>query len=235
MLKIAICDDNNAFRSKLSGMIYDILEKNDIEGEVFCEAETPEELYKYVCKNYVDVIFLDMDLSTSSTGLDLAKDIREINKTVNIVFITAHIEYSLLAFKVNTFDYLIKPITAEKLEECILRLIEFISSENINLLKVKSGSSTVLIKKKDIIYIEKINSKSYIYTANQIIETYHSLEDLEKKLPKNFQRSHKSYIVNINKILRIDSLNNEIIFSNSFKSYIGRKYKQSILKIFEES
>ena len=234
MLSFAICDDNESIRTKFVSMLKEIFEKNDIDASVVLQTENPQEFYNYLNENHIDVALLDIDLRAALNGLDLAKKIRDINKSINIIFITAHIEYALLAFKVKTFDYLIKPVSFQKLEECILRLTQFTCSDTENFMKIKSGSSTYLIKKSDIIYIEKVSAKSYVYANNQIIETYYTLEEFEKILPNNFHRSHKSYVVNVNKISKIDFFKNEIIFNNSFKCYVGRKYKKSIMDSFED-
>ncbi len=229
MLKFAVCDDNSSLRSKFVSMLQKVLEKNNIEGQVVFDTGDPEYFFEYISKNHVDVVLLDIDLRSMMSGLDLAKKIREVNKSVSIIFITAHIEYVLMAFKVKTFDYLVKPISQNKLEECILRLSQFTCSDSVNFVKVKSGPSTHLIKKNDIIYIEKVNSKSFIYTTNEIIETYSTLDELERILPGNFIRSHKSYIINIGKVTKIDAITNEVIFNNSFKCYVGRKYKKMLM------
>ncbi len=229
MLKFAVCDDNCCLRSKFVSMLQKTMEKYNIEGQVVFDTGDPEQFYDYISKNHVDVVLLDIDLRSMMSGLDLAKKIREINKSVSIIFVTAHIEYVLMAFKVRTFDYLVKPISQHKLEECILRLSQFACSDSVNFVRIKSGPSTYLIKKNDIIYIEKVNSKSFIYTANEIIETYSTLDELERILPGNFIRSHKSYIINIGKVSKIDAITNEIIFYNSYKCYIGRKYKKVIM------
>ncbi len=235
MFKIAICDDSDSIRTKFISMLEHVMEKNNIDGEVIFDTGDPEKFYNYVSKNHVDVILLDIDLKSMISGLDLAKKIREINKSINIIFVSAHLEYVFLSFKVKTFDYLVKPVSSEKLEECIIRLTNYTSSDTINFIKIKSGSLTHLIKKSDIVYVEKANSKSYVYTLNEIIETNNSLDDFKKILPDNFCRCHKSYIVNLSKISRIDSITNDVIFNNSFKCQMGRKYRKSFLDALEEN
>ena len=233
MLKIAICDDNVSIRTKFVEMLYIILEKNNIDGEVVFETDNPNEFYDYVVRNHVDVALLDVDLRAEMTGIDLAKKIREVDISLKIVFTTAHIEYMMLSFKVQTFDYLIKPISSEKLEECIIRLTQCTYTDNNNFLKIKAGPITHMVNKNDIIFIEKMNTKSNIYTNNEIIESYYTLEEFENMLSDNFKRCHKSYVVNIKKIAQVNTLNGEVVFTNSFKCYMGRKYKKMLLDSLE--
>jgi len=232
MLRIAICDDNNSIRTKLINMVNLIMEKNNITGEVVFDSDNADEFYKYVLQNNVDVIFLDIELKSMQSGIDLAKKIREINKTINIIFSTAHIEYVLLAYKFKTFDYLVKPLSYEKLEECLLRLVKYISSDSLDSIKIKSGSTTYVVIESEIIFIEKAKSKTHIYTSNEMIETNMNLEYFEKILPSNFVRTHKSYIVNINKVTKVDYVTNEVNMSNSYKCYLGRKFKKQFCDLF---
>jgi len=235
MLKFAICDDSNSSRSKCINMLHKIFDNNNVEGDIVFETSDPEKFLDYLIRNHIDVALIDIELKADLSGIDIAKKIREFNKAIYIVFITAHIEYALLAFKVKTFDYLIKPVSYEKIEECILRLVQYNYTESLDSVKIKCGSSTYMINKNDIVYIEKVNSKCYVYTVNEIIETYSTLEDLEISLPSNFQRSHKSYIVNINKISRVNTVANEVIFNNSFKCYLGRKFKKKLLEYLKST
>lgn len=232
MLKIAVCDDNNSIRTKLITMINKIMEQNNLKGEVVFDSDDADIFYKYVMQNHVDAVFLDIELSRMQSGIDLAKKIREINKSVNFIFSTGHIEYVMLAYKLKTFDYLVKPITFEKLEECILRLVQYTSSDSLDSVKIKSGSVTYVVMKNEIIFIEKVKSKSHIYTMNEMIETNMNLEDLEKILPSNLIRVHKSFIVNVNKINKVDYVLNEITMTNSYKCYLGRKFKKRFTEIF---
>lgn len=213
-------------------MINLILEQNNIKGEVVFDSDDSEVFYKYILQNHIDVIFLDIELKTMQSGLDLAKKIREINKSINIIFCTAHMEYVMLAYRFKTFDYLVKPLSYERLEECILRLIQYISSDSIDSIRIKSGSTTYVIMKNEIIFIEKEKSKSLLYTVNEMLETSMNLEQYEKILPCNFVRIHKSYIVNINKILKVDYISNEILLINSYKCYLGRKFKKHFSELF---
>lgn len=232
MVRIAVCDDNNQIRSKLINMINLIMEQNNIRGEVIFDSDNADDFFKFVFQNHVDVVILDIELKAMQSGIDLAKKIRDANKSINIIFCTAHIEYVLLGYKFKTFDYLVKPVSYEKLEECILRLVKYISTDSVDSLKIKSGSTTYVVMKNDIIFIEKAKSKTHLYTSSEMIETNMNLEEFEKSLPSNFVRAHKSYIVNTNKIVKVDYVLNEIDMINSYKCYLGRKFKKQFCDIF---
>ena len=233
MLKFAICDDSNSARNKTIEMLYRILEKNNYNGDVVFSTDNRNSFLDYITKNPCDVAILDVDLKSDINGLELAKKIREINTSLKIIFLTAHLEYMMLSFKVHTFDYLVKPITLEKLEECIFRLTQFTYIDDDSYIKIRSGPVTHMINKHEIIYIEKDNAKINIYTNNEIIETYSTLEDFLNTLPSYFVRCHKSYIVNIKKIIQVNTITNEVLLANSYKCFVGRKFKSDLMNILK--
>lgn len=122
MLKFVLCDDNKNTLNQLSIMLESIFLKNDLEAEIVFKSHTESELLNYIENNTIDVLILDIQLSTKSTGIDIANKIREHNKDCYIIFTTAHSEFVFLAYQCKTFDFICKPITKERLEETVLRL-----------------------------------------------------------------------------------------------------------------
>ena len=122
MLSFVICDDNSNTLNQISNMLENIFIKNDFDATISFKTTKENELINYINNNSVDVLVLDIQLSSKSTGLDIANKVREHNKNCYIIFTTAHSEFVFLAYQCKTFDYLCKPITKERLEETILRL-----------------------------------------------------------------------------------------------------------------
>ena len=123
MLKFIVCDDNIDVMNKLSNMLESIFLKNDIEAEIVLKTNTGEEIIEFAKENLIDVLVLDINLNSKKNGIDIANKVRENNKDCYIIFTTAHSEYVFLAYQCKTFDYLCKPITKERFELTILRLI----------------------------------------------------------------------------------------------------------------
>lgn len=229
MLNFAICDDNPNILSKLSKMIEAVFINNNLDGKVCFTTTNSSELLTYSKKNNIDVYILDIDLKSSTNGLDLASQIRADNKNAYLVFTTAHLEYIMLAYKCKTFDYLAKPITIERLEETILRLFEDARcSSNIY---VNIGNSSNMLNENDIYCIKKQGMKLIYCTKEKSYEAYSSFSKIEDCLPENFVRCHKSYIANVNKISNINSNNNTIQFDNSTTCSIGPKYKLNLMEV----
>lgn len=212
MFKVILCDDNLSSLHSLSTMLQNIFIKHDINAQVENIFTSPSELLKYTKSNGVDILFLDIDLKADVNGIELAKKFRKQNRDAYIIFLTAHFEFAMLAYKVKTFDYLIKPISAVKLEETVLRLVD--DAINNNELYIKLGNGKHVIKQSDIFYIEKDQQKSIIHTTHSEIEVYTSFSNLLICLPENFSRCHKSYIVNTEQISEINTKDNTLCINN---------------------
>ena len=133
MLNFVICDDNENMLNKLNKMFDSIFISNSIDANISLSSTNPSEVLDFANNHNVDVFILDIQLKSSMTGLQLAEKIREFNKDCYIIFTTGHLEYSLVAYKLKTFDYLPKPITVERLEETVLRLQSDIKGQPKNI------------------------------------------------------------------------------------------------------
>ena len=229
MLNFVLCDDNLNIVKKLKEMLEILFVKNDIDAKIGFYADNPEEILKYEKENIVDVLILDINLNSNISGIDLAKEIRKRNKKVYLIFLTGHLEYSLLAYSVKTFDYLPKPITLERLEITLNRLLDDLSN-NSNKKFIQINSKTV-INEEEINYIKKDGMKLIYCTGKGNFETYNSFNKIENLLPDNFVRCHKSYIANTDSIQNIN--NNTIIFNNDLSCDIGPKYKNNLMEVFK--
>lgn len=230
MLNFVLCDDNLNIVKKLKEMFEILFVKNDIDAKVSFYTDKPEEILKYEKENIVDVLVLDINLNSDISGIDLAKEIRKRNKKVYVIFSTGHLEYSLIAYSVKTFDYLPKPITLERLEVTLNRLLDDLSNSSSK--KFIQLNNKTIINENDINYIKKDGMKLVYCTNSGEFETYNSFSKIENLLPENFVRCHKSYIANTNNITNINTNNNTIVFNNDLSCDIGPKYKNNLMEVF---
>ncbi|KXZ39453.1 two component transcriptional regulator, LytTR family [Alkalithermobacter thermoalcaliphilus JW-YL-7 = DSM 7308] len=166
----------------------------------------------YLEKNKPQIIFLDISMP-GLDGMSFAKIINNFREKPKIVFITAHKEYAAEAFEIEAFDYILKPYSQDRIINVLnkLQLKESMgyNSEKITLWK---GEKMVVLNSSDICYCEADERETIIYTKEDIYKATYSISEFAKKLPKNkFFRTHRSFIVNIDKI-------NEIIpwFNNTY-------------------
>jgi two-component system LytT family response regulator len=191
-----------------------------------------------------DLVFSDIELGDMD-AFTLFERIENANQY--IIFITGHDEFALNAFKLNTIDYLIKPVRSEELKRAVNRALERIGGKNHNALPfgalVAQKGGKILIKSNDelhflspekIIYCEADGAYTRIYldenTADYKLVTTH-LKKIEETLPKNiFFRIHDAHIVNCNFIdhikyqKRICVLNHNISIERTQLKISERKY-----------
>ena len=89
----------------------------------------------------------------------------------------------------------------------------------------------MLIDFNDVQFIEKNGMKLIYHTSHGSLETYNSFSKIADKLPDNFVRCHKSFIVNVNNIVHISLSNSSITFKNDEVCYIGPKYKNFLMEV----
>lgn len=229
MLNFVICEDNLNILRKLKEMFEILFVKLDINAKIAFTSDNAHDTLKFVTNNHVDVLVLDINLNNKISGIDLAKEIRKNNKDIYIIFSTGHLEYSLVAYSVKTFDYLPKPITLERLEVTLVRLLEDINANASNSNKFIKINNGTIIKEDEINYVKKDGMRLVFCTNTRNYETYSSFNKIKSTLPDNFVRCHKSYIVNTNNISNIDS--NTIILKNNLTCNIGPKYKNNIMEV----
>ena len=128
MIKFALCDDNTQLLDKLKEFLEIIFFRNNLDAAIVFTTDAASRLIDFVSQNEVNVLFLDINLNSQANGIDVAKQIRQNNKSIYIIFLTGHFEYIVSAFECKTFDFIQKPFSLSKLEKTILRLFEDINS-----------------------------------------------------------------------------------------------------------
>lgn len=234
MLDFILCDDNLNVLTKLEKMLEAIFISKKLDAQIVLSTIYPEEVINYIRKKPVNVLFLDIDLKSKVSGLDLANMVRKRDKNVYIIFTTGHLEYGLMAYKYKTFDYLPKPITSERLEETLTRLFEDVSGSEADFVRLDNNKT--IIKQNSIQYIQKDGMKVIFHTDTRDYETYSSFKRILPQLPNQFIQCHKSYIVNMQKITDINVTNNTIFLNNNedTKCFIGPKYKNQFMEVFDD-
>ncbi|PHQ55359.1 MAG: DNA-binding response regulator [Lutibacter sp.] len=240
-MKVVIIEDEKPAARRLSRML------NEIGLEPLIMLHSVEEAINWFYKNeHPDLLFLDIQLSD---GLSF-EIFEEIEVKSAIIFTTAYDEYALKAFKLNSVDYLLKPIDADELENAVKKYKKTHSKTvnlglNIDQIKkliiplqknykkrftIKIGQHLKMISTESIECFYSENKATNIYTdenRSYIIED--TLEQLEEKLePETFYRVSRKYFVNIHAIKDI------ISYSNSRLKIILQAYSESEIIVSRE-
>jgi two-component system LytT family response regulator len=209
-IKAIIVDDERLARVNLKKLLI-----AHPEIEIVGEASSCENTVDLIKLYNPQLIFLDIQLS-GETGFDL---LELIDNSIKIVFVTAYDEYAMRAFEVNAIDYLLKPVNPERLKLSIERVINKGSSQKSEERSYEYSDSIYVrlnnyasrfIKISSITFIEPVGNYSKIVT----IEGKHclvlkTLKQWQEELPdNNFVRIHRSSIVNIEHVERIEKKSN---------------------------
>ena len=200
--------------------------------ELAFSTENPIEALEYIRKNEADLIFLDIQMSELS-GINFMKIVGD---KLKYILTTAYSEYALEGYEHNVIDYLLKPISFDRFQKSALKAQErFPTNETSanSYFFVKSSGQQHKINFDEILYIESIKDYVNIKTDNQEYIVLDTLKSLENQLPENFARVHKSFILNLDKIEKIDVRN---VFLNSGKEIpIGETYKSEFFQKLKKS
>ena len=231
MLNFVICDDEVNMLNRLSLLFERTFIKNDFDAKIVLKTSNYQELISFIHTNIVNVVVLDIEFKDSKiNGLNIAEEIRKINKDCYIIFITSHFEYLMQAYYYKTFAYLFKnSLSVDTLSDTLTRLFDDISGNSRKFIKIDAKGT--FIDLNDVQYIEKNGMKLIYHTSHDKFETYNSFLKIEEHLPKNFVRCHKSFIVNVNNIDHISLSNCSITFRNGDICYIGPKYKNCFMEV----
>lgn len=187
---ILIVDDESSGRTTLKIL----LEKHFwAHTESLSFARTFEEAKEKIEKSNYELIFLDINLK-GITAFDL---LPFIGNSSSVVFVTAYSEYMIQALRNKAFDYLVKPVKEEELQDCLLRFQKNTQTDlKDEYIHIKQRGLTRIIKIADIIYIEGDGPYSTLFLKGESCTTARTLKSLVPELGESFVRIHKTYLVN---------------------------------------
>ena len=210
--------------------------------------QKPEDAISFLNTNEVSLVFLDIQMPRIN-GFELLTTVKNVD--FKVIFVTAYNEYALEALKKSAIDYILKPIDDDDLKVAIQKTIKIIDEENesthnkelLELLQesisnqkkllVPNEKGFSVIDQNDILYLEGYDgyTKINIDPERQIISSY-GLGKYEQKLNANFFKTHKSYIVNLNKIIEFEK-EGYVVLSNNVRIPISKKSKNELLDLLK--
>lgn len=206
--------------------------------EVITQCKSAVEAFNVISEQDIDLIFLDINMPEIS-GLSFAKS---INRDIKIIFTTAYREYAIDGFDLQAVDYLLKPISFERLLQSVKKFLDENQSvksgttneeslEKSNHFFVRSERKMIKISYEDILYIESISDYIKINLKSKSVITRETITNIEAKLPKSeFIRTHRSFLVAIS---AIESFTSEFIEISDHQIPISRSYKDDVLRRLE--
>ena len=244
-MKAIIIDDEQSSIDILKMLI----EKSVPEIKEIYTANGALEALNIVENQQFDIVFLDIEMPEIN-GFDFLKMVK--NRNFEIIFTKAHNQYAIKAIKFSALDYLLKPIEISELKEAISRVLANRNTQknyeaiHENLLKnlnnniineyrlaINTYDGVRFFDINNIEYLKADSNYTHLYTVdNKHIMTARTLKDFEETLEGNFFfRCHKSYIINLNKIDKIE--NNKLILNSGSSIEIARRRKDKLHEILK--
>jgi two-component system LytT family response regulator len=249
LFKAIVVDDEPAARRLMKNLLQE--HKNVIE--VIAEAANGQEAIQKIEELKPDLVFLDIQMP-DLTGFEV---IDRLERKPTIIFTTAYEQYAIKAFETFSIDYLLKPIKEERLRKTIEKLKQFgkpdssldiaglqemirqfQSPKKATALTIKTGDRIILLRFDTITYLEAQDKYVFVFTQDgQKYLTDQSLALLIEKLPPQFYRIQKSYIINKDRIKEMHKhFNGRFLFIMDDKSATrltsGRTYYDDVKKEF---
>lgn len=197
MIKTAICDDEEYFVNELHTRVRDFFLRKRAEFRITDYASgipLTERADEY------DLIFLDVKMEDSD-GFKTAELLRKNGFTGSLIFVTVMKDDAYRAFEYGTFGYLVKPLSDETFKNTMERWLKTLTISEKRIVVAQKGENSV-IKTADILYCEVINRKIYLHLpSGKVTEYYGKISELEKRLGSGFFKSHRSYLVNLKRII----------------------------------
>ncbi|WP_439504632.1 LytR/AlgR family response regulator transcription factor [Sediminibacterium sp.] len=242
LIKAIIVDDEPNARKALRGLLTD----NFAEIQIIADCSNVPEAVKTINKYKPDLVFLDIDMPGYS-GFELLEFFDEQQIWFKIIFVTAYSEYSLRAFEASAVDYILKPVRLEHMQRALKKvnllpsdtvqykvLRDNLSHQQDRKVVLQTSETIYVVNQDDIIFIQAEGSYTKIITATHgvltITKKLLDFEYLESDGP--FFRTHRSYLVNLNHIKKIDKKDFVLIMSNEAQVHLAQDKKNQLIERF---
>lgn len=229
MLRIALCDDEESARDALRIQLEKLMDET--EDEIVYEFSNGRTCVNWLTAHpgEIDLLFLDVEMEKES-GMEAARKIRAINRSLLIVFVTGYTDYVFDGYQVDALDYLVKPVSPEKLGEVLLRAKSLLAPRTDQFFVLKNTDGIYRLPLDDILYFFSDRRYIRLVTALKTYTFYGKLSDIERQMRKNFIRIHQRYLVNSDNVTFVG--NDYVTVDNPAceKLPVSRAYKKEACK-----
>jgi DNA-binding LytR/AlgR family response regulator len=226
MIKCIIVDDEPLARELLQGYIEQLPEL-----ELLGSYASAVEAFSALHQVQVDLMFLDIAMP----GINGISFVKSLKSTPSIVFVTAYTEHAVEAFDLDVADYLVKPVTFERFLKAVQKtgtrghdVASHSLPQERDHLFLKVDRRLIRVEFTAIEYIEALGDYLKVHTPRQVFVTYMALGKIERLLPKNFLRIHRSTIINVAYIQFIEG---NMVHLTSKVLSMGQSYREGVLKM----
>jgi DNA-binding LytR/AlgR family response regulator len=193
--QVGICDDEAGWRRFLTDIVEQWAKERGDAAEIFQFENADQLLFAQAHKN-CQILFLDIELGEKATnGMELARQIREENRQIQLIFVSGYMEYMQDGYDVDALHYLLKPVTKERVYGVLDKAAERIKTAG-KVLLFESHGELLRIPLHEIRYIEVVKNYVTIH-GEENYEIKRTLSEMEQELDERFFRMGRSFLVNL--------------------------------------
>lgn len=215
------------------------------EIQILGEAESVTKALALIPRHSFDILFLDVELD-DGTGLEILQQLKQ--RPFHVIFVTAYDKYAIHAFRFSAIDYLLKPVDPDALMGAIQKVKELqtkeLGTQQINALienlrqpndrkrkiAVNDKSNLFFVDLEDIYYLQAQGAYTEICLKDKTIFTSKNLKNYEDLLlHAGFVRTHNSYIVNLEKVVKLNKADNLLELKNNKHISVSARKKESLI------
>ena len=224
-MRIAICDDEKVIREEIASMLDEYFQANNMVCALdqFADGES----FVKVHEDY-DLVFMDYQLPDGN-GIDFAKRVRQENQSIFIVFSTSFQEHVFESFTLDTFRYLVKPISKTSVFDAMDAFVRIYQTNRKIIINTLENDRYV--DADEVMYIEADRKYTTVRTTAGAYRSYRAISKYEAEINNShFYRTHRSYIVNMKYISVIEK--KTISLTNGEKIVISPKNYEEFIKSY---
>ena len=188
-----------------------------------------EEALQFLNQQSVDLLFLDVEMP-GATGFEL---LDRLAYSPKVILTTSKTEYAYNAFEYNVSDFLKKPFTYQRFLEAVQKIISPTQENNINStatdhIFIKTDGKLIRLNNSDILFIESMGDYVKFVSTDKKYITHNTIKNLEEKVNRQcFLKTHRSYIINVDKI---DNIRENLLFIRGNEIPISKAHRSEVLK-----
>lgn len=194
MLKIAILEDNTAQTKRLIEHLNKYEEENKVSFEISDFTNGLDFIEDFSPK--WDIIFLDIEMP-GMNGVEVAEEIRRLDKDVILIFVTNLFKYALKGYSVGAMDYLIKPVHYSDLSLTLSRVMNHFESTDTKYINLETKDGFSRINPNSLYYVEVNKHYLTYHTQDGDVTVRGTMTAAEAELSEGFSKCNNCYLVNL--------------------------------------
>lgn len=219
MFRIAIVEDQERDARRLSTALDRYMQEKQVQLHYVWFKSATEFLENY--RHQYQLVFMDIRMPGGVDGMSAARELRQTDHAVVLVFLTSLAQYAVEGYAVDAADYILKPVTYAALELKMPRILSRCSVEEEEIL-IQSGGSTTKLQPGEILYIEIYDHHIQYHTTGGIVRAYGTLKEVENALPQGFFRINNQTIVSLRGVRSVSGTET-VVADRTFSVSRGRR------------